>query len=274
MPVRVPYPKERGGQYAGLAYVDASADIAEVYGNTGFNMKAMLKAALLAGELEGNRMVRDFAAAMENVVRSSRNQLANVHHQVGETAKDEVVAAYRRVRAERAGPGSYRQGAGRDAGGRLLQALSSPEFFRGTYDGIGFANKTFLDGQARQWYRLNFGARASPGASNRIGPGLRSTPAPVTWQGLVLGVISLPTEPSKPFYLPPGYWKERGFYPAGKRAIFPTGGVRAWNFLDAGTAAIGRELGPAYQSLNADWLESAKRGVGPLSRVVNVSQPR
>lgn len=274
MPVDVPYGPERGGRFSSIRTVDRNAAIAEYYGNTGFNLVAMLKKALAAGTLESVQIAREFAEALTQTVRASKNQLANLHHEVGKLAQDEVVTAYSRIRAERGGPASYRDQEthkGRDANSRLLHALGDAEFFRGTYDGIGFANKVHLDRQARQWYRLNFGARPAPGAARNIGPGNRSTPAPVTWKGLQLGTLKLPTGPSKAFYLPLGTWNEAGqfHHPIGP-AFIATGGVAAWNFLDAGIATIAAELPGAYSKLHGDWARSATRGVGPLSRVVSV----
>jgi hypothetical protein len=263
MPVAVPYP-DRAGPYAGLAYVDASADVDELYRSGGISLQSLFAEALAAGALDGNTMVRDFAAALEETVRSSRNQLANLHHQVGVVAQANIVAAYEQARVEKGrNIPSYREST-RDAGGRLLHALLSADFFRGTYDGIGLANRTLLDREARQWHRLNFGARPGPGAPPQQ--------AQVEWQGLVVGAIGLPSEPSAAFGLPRGFWQEGAFGPTGPRQIYKTRGIRAWNFLDAGTATIAREIGPAYQGLYDRWLTSSLRGVGPLSRVVSVAQ--
>lgn len=268
MPVGVPYPASRGGQYAGLAYVDASLDIAELYGTGSFNLRAMFLQALRAGDLEASEVVTRFAQALEQVTRGSRNQLANLHHQVGLVMQDEVLEAYRQARSTlgRMDP-PYRVDAtakGRDANGRLEAALASVEFFRGTYDGIGFANRTMLDRQARQWHRLNFGALPDAGP--------RARPAQITWQGLVVGAIGLPAAPSRPFLMPRGFWTEGGaFRPTGATPMYRTRGIRAWNFLDAGVRALGREIGPAYETLYGDWVRSAQRGVGPISRVVNVA---
>jgi hypothetical protein len=267
MPVRVPYP-DRSGPFAGLSYVDANPDIDELYGVAGFSLKDLFAEALAAGALDANQMVRDFALALEQTVRASRNQLANLHHQVGVQAQQHILAAYEEARVSRGrNDAPYREST-RDAGGRLFNALAAPEFFRGTYDGIGMANRNHLDREARQWHRLNFGARSETGGG---GPGSRPTATPLTWQGLVVGSLGLPFEPSPGFGLPWGYWTEgNAFRPTGPRQIFPTAGVRAWNFLDAGTATIAREIGPAYEGLYGRWLESAQRGVGPLSRIVDV----
>jgi len=270
MPVGVPYAfqgipyQNRGAPYAGLAYVDASSDVAELYRSGGFNIKDLFAKALAAGALDGNQMVRDFALALEQTVRASRNQLAQLHHQIGVVAQADIVAAYEAALVNKGrNLAPYREST-RDAGGRLLRALGREDFFRGTYDGIGLANRNLLDREARQWHRLNFGAR--PGA------GVAPRQFQITWQGLAVGAIGLPSEPSAPFGLPRGFWREGGFYPTGPRQIYKTKGIRAWNFLDAGTEAISRNLGPAYEGLYGRWLESSTRGVGPLSRVVNVAR--
>jgi hypothetical protein len=263
MPVAVPYPG-RAGPYAGLAYVDASADVDELYRSGGFNLADLFGAALAAGALDGNQMARDFALALEQTVRASRNQLAQLHHQIGVVAQQDIIAAYEAALVTKGrNIDPYREST-RDAGGRLLRALGREDFFRDTYDGIGLANRNMLDREARQWHRLNFGAR--PGA------GVAPRQFQISWQGLTVGAIGLPNEPSAPFGLPRGFWREGAFGPTGPRQIYKTRGIRAWNFLDAGTATIGREIGPAYEGLYGRWLESSLRGVGPLSRVVNVQR--
>lgn len=270
MPVGVPYAfqgvpfRNRGGPFAGLAYVDASRDIDELYLSGGVNLVGLFKQALAAGSLDGSEIVRSFALALDQTVRASKNQLATLHHQVGVLAQQNIIEAYEQARvAKGRNIEPYRLSA-RDAGDRLLHALGREDFFRGTPDGIGLANRTMLDKEARQWHRLNFGARPGSGAPPR--------PAQVQWQGLVVGAIGLPYEPSAAFGLPRGFWREGGFYPTGPRQIYKTKGIKAWNFLDAGTATIASEIGPAYQNLYDRWLASSQRGVGPLSRVVHVHQ--
>lgn len=289
MPVGVPYPG-RGGPYAGLAYVDASRDIDEIYRSGGINLVDVFSRALAGGALDASDLVRNFALALEQTVRASKNQLATLHHQVGSLAQQNILEAYEQARVTQGRHIAPYRLSTRDAGGRLAHALAREDFFRGTPDGIGLANRSMLDQEARQWHRLNFGAR----------PGAGSSPGrfPVTWQGLVVGAIGLPAEPSAPFVLPRGVWVGEGgtrqqagasrsgqFYPQSARgALAGTGvlgrpggarraaGIRAWNFLDAGVATIAAEIGPAYQNLYERWLASAQRGVGPVSRVVHVQR--
>lgn len=261
MPVAVPYPG-RAGPYAGLAYIDAHPEIGELYRSGGITLVDVFARALAAGALDGSEMVRNFALALEQTVRASKNQLGTVHHQVGVLAQQDIVEAYERARVEKGrNLAPYREST-RDAGDRLLHALGREDFFRGTPDGIGLANRTMLDSEARQWHRLNFGARPRAGAPPQQ--------AQIQWQGLVVGAIGLPYEPSAAFGLPRGFWREGGFYPTGPRQIYKTKGIRAWNFLDAGVATIAAEIGPAYENLYDRWLTSSLRGVGPLSRVVDV----
>lgn len=290
MPVAVPYPGGPGA-YAGLAYIDAHPEIGFLFRSGAINLVDVFRRALAAGALDGSNMVADFARALDQTVRASKNQLATLHHQVGSLAQQNILEAYEQARVTKGRHiAPYREST-RDANGRLAHALGREDFFRGTPDGIGLANRSMLDKEARQWHRLNFGARPASGDS----PGR----FPLTWDGLVVGAIGLPAEPSAPFVLPRGVWIGEGgtreqaggsrtgqFYPQSQRAALAgrgvlgrpggvrrAGGIRAWNFLDAGIATIATEIGPAYQNLYDRWLaSSAQRGVGPLSRVVKVHQ--
>lgn len=264
MPVEIPYPG-REAPYASLAYVERTVSD-ELYRAGVFNIAAMFRAALAAGALEAAKVAQDFALALEQTVRSSKNQLASLHHQVGTLMQEEVLAAYEQAlhtRGRNLAP--YRLST-RDAGGRLAAALGSSEMFRATYDGIGFGNVRFLDSAARQWHRLNFGA--APGA------GARPRSFAVKWQGLAVGAVGYQDQgPSPAFLLPRGRFVEGAFFPTGPTPLHPTRGIAAWNFLDAAPQALAREIGPAYSLLFERWAASAVRGAGPLSRVVNVAAP-
>lgn len=264
MPVSVPYP-DRSRPYAGLAAVEREVED-ELYRSGLFGLGNMFRQALEAGALEGAEMVRDFALALDQVTRSSRNQLANTHHELGALMQEAVVSAYARART-RLGRhvGPYRL-ATRDAGGKLIRALSDPAFFRGTYDGIAFGNIVLMDGAARQWHRLNFGALPEAGP--------RARHFAIRWQGLVVASLGYDQAPSAPFLLPKGFWSPRtglgAFGPTSARALYKTKGIEAWNFLDAGPELLGREVGPAYERLYRRWFDSAQRSLGPLSRVKTV----
>lgn len=261
MPVSVPYPN-RARPYAGLAVVERGV-VDELYRAGLFGLTGLFREALNAGALGGSAIVEDFARALSQLVRSSSNQLANLHHQVGTVMQAAVVVAYDNAVATkgRGDVGSYRLNT-RYAGGRLHGALASPEFFRGTHDGIAFGNILALDTAAAQWHRLNFGALPEAGA--------RPRQFAIRWEGLAVAAIGYDEGPSRPFFMPRGFWQGGAFGPTGRAPTTPTKGIQAWNFLDAGVEVLAREIGPAYDALYRNWFASAERGLGPLSRVVSI----
>lgn len=263
MPVGVPYPG-REAPYASIAYVERQV-AAEVYRTGVFNIAALFRAAVTAGTLEAVKVAQDFALALGQTVRSSKNQLATLHHNIGTLMQEEVLAAYEEaLHARGRNIAPYRLST-RDAGGRLAAALASSQMFRATYDGVGFGNVRFLDSAARQWHRLNFGAAPNAGSRPRT--------FAIKWQGLVVGAVGYNEGPSPAFMLPRGRFVEGAFFPTGPTPVHPARGVAAWNFLDAAPETLAREIGPAYSLLFDRWAASALRGVGPLSRVVNVTRP-
>jgi hypothetical protein len=259
--------------------VDQALD--EFYGSAALYLTDGVAVGVYEAGVRAAGQVQAFVAALEQVTQSSRAQLQRVHFQLALEAQAATHRAYMAARATGRMAGPYRLSQ-RDAGGRLEQAILSPEFIRATYDGIGFANTDVLDRMARQWHRLNFGAGAA------AGPGPRRFS--VHWSSAVVGSFGFTDTPSAPFVLPQGFWVEPGtkqrqsatarggwFYPArGVGRVIQTKGIRAWQFLDAGMESIANNLGPAYEALYKDWFVSARRGVGPLSRVteVKVSAPR
>jgi hypothetical protein len=215
-----------------------------------------------------NDQVRAFAEAMHQLTRHSRSQLAQVHTQVAEKMQDAVVADYDKAKSRYGRNISSYRLTTRDAGGKLRAALESNIFYRGTYDGIGFVNVSLLNNVARQWHRLNFGARPAGTYSPRL--------YQARFGNLVAGAFGYLGEgPSPGFGLPEGFFTREGaFYPRGPRQVHPTRGIRAWNFLDAGPRVLAERIGPAYDGLYRDWYASAQKGRGPLSRVADPPPPR
>lgn len=283
MPVPVP---RRPYAYSSLDRVNRLA-VEETYRTASF----MLTEGVARGVAEAGARVcaslGQFVAALDQTTRSSRSQLTNVHEQLARGMQEATLARYEAARAGGRMSGPYRLSK-RDAGGRLGRAIASAGFVRGTYDGIGFANNTLLDTEARQWHRLNFGAGSA------AGPRPRRFQASIG--GTVIAALGLEDTPSAPFVLPAGVWTTVGggerqragaglgwFFPQSERPAGILGrpnraritrGIRAWNFLDAGIEFLAENLGPAYEGLYRDWWESAQRGVGPFSRVDTINIPR
>lgn len=279
----MPYidPRNPGREFPGSS-IDRIVEMGfasdEYYGDTALYLLDSLQVGISEAASRATAMAAAFAESLYEVTQSSRSQLQRLHFQVALGAQQATVAAYMAARSRGRMSGAYRLSQ-RDAGGRLEQAILEPDFIRATYDGIGFANTDVLDRMARQWHRLNFGAGAAAG------------PAPgrfqVHWGSAVIAAFGYTDTPSAPFTLPPGAWFEPGtgrrqkfgasrngwFFPGKGRGPIGTKGIRAWQFLDAGLAFIAESIGPAYEGLYREWFESAKRGVGPLSRVETVPVP-
>ncbi len=296
MPVRNPN-AGRENAYSGIQNVSARST-EETYEKSMFMLAQAVTNAVGAGTTEAMRRVIALAQGLENLTQSSQSQMAQVHTRIAKQMQAATVTAYEN-HPKRATP-SYRLSS-RDAGGRLLAALSSDLMVRGTYDGIGFVNTTMLDKEARQWHRLNFGAVGSAGG------GAITRPISAYWDGILLGAFGFTDESSsKGFKLPRGLWLNAGgdsreasgasrtgqFFPQGgqggqgerhllagkgilgrpNEARF-TKGIKAWNFLDAGVQVLAAELGPAYSGLYAGWFASASRGAGPLNGQINLPAP-
>lgn len=223
----------------------------------------MAKAAGVAIEEIGDRFVQDDQTAREKMFK-----------ELAQAGVRSMRASYGQVVTAREGPASrthYRAGTGRDAGGKMLQALGSADFFSATANGLQWGNIQLLDDTARQWHRLNFGA------GGRAGGASESYNVPGT--GLSLG---LHDGPSPSFSMPAGMWLDdenrrhgpdagrRGmdaFYPrrklpgAGQKLpthpdLHPaaiskqeaasgdieTRGIKGRHFMDAGVRRMARDL--------------------------------
>lgn len=144
--------------------------------------------------------IADFSGRMNQRVGTGRD-LEDLHGYLAENARTQIVLAYqnsglgRRPSYRWADTGRMR----RYSNKALLNALRSPEFISGSKTGIVFVNTGFLDKQAKQWYRLNFGAR--PKGARRVDEGSMAlfgrrldTRFTVRTNGL--------GEPSSEFYVP------------------------------------------------------------------------
>lgn len=276
----------RENRYARIDYVGDNS-IRETYDHGAFRITELVINAVMVGSSEAVQRFEAFAKGLQNLQQTAKNDLASTHFQVAEAMQVATVAAYETAHAKGRKNAPYRLSS-RDAGGRMLAALNSPLFVRGTYDGIGFANVTLLNQQARQWHRLNFGAQG------REGGGAKTGAYTATWEGLVIGAFGFTDEsPSAGFTLPKGIWLSEGdgsvvaagkgtrdhFYPRNGvtgplRAQRPTKGIKAWNFLDAGVKVLAEEIGPAYGNLYSKWFNMAAKGLGPLNAQISVPPPR
>lgn len=293
-----PLPYGRPYPYAGINYVLRQFAQnqhfhyrREAYRSGTFYLQRAAQDALANMNEATAQQVVVFIRAFEQRSRYSRTETQRAHHALAKLMQVNVVRAYEQARQQFGRPTpSYRQGgpansAQRDAGGRMLQALQSEELFRATYDGILFGNTAFLDRSARQWHRLNFGARPAGQYTPRM--------YPVRFSNLAIGSFGFAGEsPSDPFVIPAGWWFGGGpptgrFYPYSRSGwwgentenesgaptsyVPPYGrwtkGIRAWKFLDAAPRTLAENLGTVYENLYEVWFNQASRGRGPVSRV-------
>lgn len=148
--------------------------------------------------------------------------MAQVNKKVAAGAQEAVVEAYDSSPIGKLK--SYRQDDTgkwrRFSGGRMRKALQSRAFQTSDKDGIYFGKISYLDRQARQWYRLNFGAHPRPQGR---APGVGS----MKFFGKAISkrVDLKGYPPSEQFYIPKGAVFSSDFLPSsGKVRGVPRGG--------------------------------------------------
>lgn len=250
--------RSRTGRFATVAQIDAEyrarvreGAAAALEGAIRFAVVQARQAAAQAAEA-ASRSAIDFAESFANGVRASGPQRAATNQRIANEAAAATVVAYEAARAasHRAGVAPYRVFS-RYADGALLRALKDPAFAVGDAEGISFANTAVLRSSARQWARLNFGAGDAGG-----GGGVQSAIS-----GLGGAALGLDVAPRPAFLMPRGFWKPRGgvggFGPTGKTLLFPTKGIKAEHWLDAGVAVIAREVVDGYTSIYREMFDHA-----------------
>lgn len=173
-------------------YDEVSRTIAHAIGLAGdAAMSATSKQALALIDV----FARDVAAAERKAF----------FEKLGDRAHHDIIKAYKR---QKRGPSGYRADMRgkmrRYAGGRMLNALErQSNIFEATARGITFLpNVAQLDREAKQWYRLNFGAQPNFGR----GPGRFD----VSISNIFLFSLGFEQGPSEPFRIPRGFWIEGG----------------------------------------------------------------
>lgn len=285
-----------------------------------FGVRDLISQVLAVVPQEVAKEVRVFADLTRgSITRNRETRLKALHEEVALDALRHVRLAYTQRTPRRGDIGSlYRRGeTGKDgkpvrySGERLLQAITDPRMYRVARDGLDFIDPVWLDSQARQWYRLNFGA-------GQKGQSTKKRPAPrmVMWGHQVAADFGLERfGPSGPFRMPAGFWYnpslkatmawEKGrnddqFFAWNKESGQPliegllankklkrnanpnhvrfqqtmTMGIEGSRFLDVGVNRIAKTLPLAYQRLFDEWLnEYFETGGGPVaSQVVRGSE--
>lgn len=233
-----------------------------------------------------------------SITRNRERRLRTIHRNVAEDALNSIEQAYLTRFDKGSTSSDYRNMTGKDgryAGGKLLAALTSPSMYNITRDGVSIINPQFLDKQAKQWYRMNFGA-GSRGKNTKQVPAR----ANVTFFGQTTPIDSALNgfKPSPAYMLPPGWWKGQedgkiyrsnpsrrpfkdefylsgGIYLGGRSPI-PSKGFAGSRFLDAGVERMVQTMPQQYSKLIVEWFnEYNSTGGGPFGHAsVKVTDAR
>lgn len=205
------------------------------------------------------------------LLRNKGSRFTKMWDEVGQGATEATVAAYedkttgqggnRNATADNQAYRANAQGKWRrDAGGKLKRALASKQMYVASPDGILFVNRTWLDQNARQWYRLNFGA------GSRAGQGKRHEAKQITIFGQNAGRVSLKGyRPSAPFKMPGSLWMKTdpdqfgGFDP--KNISFPDQARRGQDVLYPLGYALTQSRGDSKEGRKQFRSMLAKRGL-------------
>ena len=133
-------------------------------------MKKIVQDMVRASTEEMGQALTIFGESLRYKFSSSREyELRNIHLNAAKAAQRSMVLRYKKIIDPRSlkeyrnnEPEPWR----RYSGGLLEQALSSPNFFRASKDGILWGLKEPLDAAAPQWYRVNYGAGARGAGRN------------------------------------------------------------------------------------------------------------
>lgn len=224
-----------------------------------------------------------------SITRNRETRLKNLHTDLAEDALDAIEKAYLSHFDKGTHSSNYRQMSGADgrySGGKLLTALTAPEMYSATRDGVAIINPLWLDSQAKQWYRMNYGAGAK-GKNTPKGPGAQQVVIFGQQSPIDSGLNNFGPSPS--YFLPPGYWREQGtgkafgndrsrlrfkdeFYLlggskfAGGRQPKVSLGFAGSRFLDAGVARLIQTTPQAYDRLIVEWFnEYTNTAGGPFA---------
>ena len=257
--------------YVSTLYRDLLDSSVRIYSAMSGQDVARRAAQTATGEMTG--VIRAIGQNYSRLIRSRRGAFAEANARVGREANRAALAAFERGRK---GGSAYRSGEGnlrykRFAGGQMSAALASDNMFLARPDGLAWINAAWLDIQAPQWYRLNFGA----GIAGSSSPPSRPYQVSFFQQPVgVIGLVGFQTSPS--FFLPAGFFTTNGnlsgavaagsgrgqaFRPLSyktssivdeaksggrdkqslvRRAPVLSRGIRGTNYLDAGMAVIAK----------------------------------
>lgn len=289
-----------------IALVDASLREFGVQSLTTLIAQDLLIQAASQAAAGAQEALRSIASAFDKAITDSRRgRLQELYTKAAEEALRSIDNAYmrraRRTRASSQGIG-YRPEA-RFTGGALRRALTSPQMYRASSDGVSFINPVWLDTQARQWYRLNFGA-GQRGASSPAG---RQYSIKIFGETLPGDIGLAGYGPSAGFTMPSGFWSSsypgtspvqwsngrtgHDFFILGaavgpipgqrggkrftnnvyRRTPTATLGIQGSHFLDVGVGRLAQTFPIAIETVVGEWLKAANAGVSSPFTSPNVN---
>ncbi len=202
----------RSGQFfneraANAALIAASGEQALAqYQN--ISMKSIVGAAMEASGEGTKQALGVFLESLRSKYSKAREyRLAAVHRQVAQDAQISMLTRYSRI-VEPRSLGAYRNDEAnpkwrRYSGGILKAAIADPSFYRASKDGIMWGSMEWLDSQAPQWYRLNYGAGAR-GAGYRASQAFPSAQMKFFQQTITASLIPSSFSASGAYLLPKG----------------------------------------------------------------------
>jgi len=172
---------------------------AEYYGDIGL-LNAILREVNNDVKFKTTEAFRRFS---RSVIRDSKTKkyVKEAHKELVEKARQATLEAFEKETSHKP---PYR---GKDphwprfAGGRMRRGIINPRFINSDEKGIYFGNVTYMDKQAAQWMRLNFGAEGGRGGvKQKRPPGYGSMKF---FNRTVSKRLTLERfGPSEPFYIP------------------------------------------------------------------------
>lgn len=243
---------------------------------------AILNTVVNEVNLQVAKRLGNYATTFQRSLQQKKG-LREANKEIADLAREAVLLRYLEKHSKRS---PYRELDGdRYAGGVLLQTLANRQFIRPSASGIQFGNSKLLDANAKQWYRLNFGA----GAKGEAAAKPKSTPM-VFFNRTISSRASLDNYgPSSGFVMPSGFFSSDfksattgGKYakPTGLDAFYlykkglgqspgskiigkgtPTRGISPMFFLQAGTEVINTQYPKRVTSLIKKWESDARKSL-------------
>lgn len=273
-----------------------------LYGGSIF-ARALAKEMVEKSNSETAKIVSRYIRSMYRDA-DKRSDLRKMHEQLSVGAASAALQAYEQSGI--GGKASYRYGEPKNSklfrysNGRMRTALGSAQQLNKVDDtGIALFNKRWLDKNARQWYRLNFGAL--PLSSTTPNQGTIKMFNKTASKRISLAGYG----PSEAFFVPQtltgrGIWSSKALPRTNLRALrgsnisdgsggflYVVGpnfkgsfrpkvskGIRGARFLDAGVRNLNNSYGPALTNLFRKWDRDARKAAGRGTRGVNTVRIR